>query len=258
MTVEDALELDEQKISPEGYYNRLMAQATPSWNLDRTRLADGGSGLQRLEVLGVPAEAATRFQQYARMLVSTGDPSRLMAFVAHVGAAHVAIQQWDSYLASYERVRGCVPLHILPQFQADSEGARQAFALGSLFGFIKNQGSYFYYVPADNLSKPVKLAQGLSNTLQAFINRDALVREAWERIEQVVAAQGVETVLRRLTAYYDDQDTRYPADDLILELKQLVRRYADELRQVYQFTGSVLMSEPEPTIYSTREVRHVA
>ncbi len=222
--------------TPEGHYRWLMDQATPSWNLDRTRLPDGGANLKRLEVLGVPDEADSLYRHHATALVSTGDRAHLIAFVAHLGAAHTALQQWESYQAAYDRARGHVPLHILPQFQTDNERARQVFALGSLFSFIKNQGSYFYYIPADHLERPVKLAQGLANALQAFVSHDGLVAETWERVEQVVATRGVQATLRVLTAYYNAGAERDSTDDLVLELKRLVRAYADELGQIHQFT----------------------
>lgn len=239
MSVEDALALRADQVSPEGFYNWLLEQAAPSWNLDRTRLADGGAGLKRLAVLGVPDETDSIYRHHATMLVSTGDRSRITMFVAHVGAAHTAIQQWNSYQAAYDRVRGYTPLHVLPQFQADNEQARQAFALALVFRFINNQAAYFYYTPADRLARPVKLAQGLSNALQAFIKQDPLVRETWERIEQGVAGRGVEATLRTLGAYYLPTNGNTPTDDLVLELKRLVRAYADELRQIHQFNSGV-------------------
>lgn len=239
MSVEDALALRTDEASPESIYRWLLDQATPSWNLERTRLPDGGAGLLRLEVLGVPDETSSLFRRYARNLVSTGDRSRLTAFVARIGAPHTALQQWESYLATYDQVRGRTPLHILPQFQADNERARQAFALGSIFRFITSEGSHFYYVPADHLAPPVKLAQGLAKALQAFIQHDGLVRETWDRVEQVVAGRGVEAILRTLAGYYQRGDGREPADDLVLELKRLVRAYAEELRQIHQFNPGV-------------------
>ncbi len=233
------------EASPEGYYRWLMAQATPSWNLDRTRLPDAGAGLQRLEVLGVPDETNSIYRQYARMLVSTGDRSRLTAFVAHIGAAHTAIQGWDGYQAAYDRARSHVPLHVLPQFQTEGEYAHQAFALGSLFEFIQSRGAYFYYVPADPLARPRKLAQGLANALQVFTQQDGLVQETWDRIEQRVSDQGVKAVLKRLTAYYEANDGQAPTDDLVLELKRLVRAYVDQLRQIHQFGPWVQGDEEE-------------
>lgn len=236
MNIEQAITLQSQETLSENYHIWLVNQATPSWNLDRTRLSDGGAALHHLQVLGVPDETASSFRRQTHSLVTTGDPTRITAFVAHIGAAHTAIQQWDNYQSNYEQVRGHVPLHILPHFQADNERARQTFALGSIFGFIQNQGAYFYYIPADSLTRPVKLAQGLANSLKVFTGKDGLVQEVRERVEQIVASRGVEAILKILSKYYEPGNGRYPADDLVLELKRLVRAYADELRQIHQFT----------------------
>lgn len=238
MNVEQVVALQTDNVPPESYYTWLMEQATPSWNLDRTRLPDGGAALQQVAVLGVPDEDNSLYQRHAKTLVSTADPTRITAFVARIGAAYTAIQQWDSYLAIYDQARGQLPLHILPQFQSDNTRARQTFALGTLFGFIKNQGAYFYYTPVDRLDKPIKLGQGIANSLQTFAGRDSLVQETRERVEQIVASRGIEAVLRNLSQYYEanSNNGRFPADDLVLELKRLVRAYADELRQINQFT----------------------
>lgn len=240
MTIEQVIALPAAETPPESYYVWLTGQATPSWNLDRARLPEGGAGLHRLQVIGVPDETNSLYRRHANSLVSTGEPTRITAFVAHVGAAHTAIQQWDSYQATYKQARGRMPLHILPHFQADNERARQTFALASLFGFVTNQGAYFYYIPADPLARPVKLAQGLANSLNVFTAKDGLVQEVRERVEQVVAQRGVEATLRTLSQHYETaapNNGRFQADDLVLELKRLVRAYADELRQIHQFAA---------------------
>ncbi|MCB0197787.1 MAG: hypothetical protein KDJ65_37935, partial [Anaerolineae bacterium] len=238
--VEQIIEQQRSQTPPEHFYAWLMGQATPSWNLDRTRMADGGATLQRLEVLGVPDEDSSIFRRYARMLVSTTDPNRITAFVAHVGAPHSAIQQWDSYQTVYQQAQGQTPLHILPQFQADSRRAEQSFALGSIFGFITNQGAYFYYNPADALERPIKLGQGLANSLHAFTTNSSLVQESRERVDQVVAGRGVEASLHTLARYYETSSGQPPGDELVLRLKRLVREYAAELRQIHQFAPGQL------------------
>jgi hypothetical protein len=240
MGIEEVLKHPNLEAEPGVLHAWLLAQATPSWNLDRTRLSDGGADLRRLEVIGVPNDQQSVYQRHAKTLVTTGERGRITAFVARVGAPHTALQQWDSYEAAYEQARGHTPLHILPQFQINGERAHQTFALGSIFGFIYSQGSYFYYVPADALAREVRLGQGLANSLQAFARQEGLVQEVRERAEQRVATDGVEATLRALSQYYDHPNGRYPADDLVLDLKRLVRAYADELRQIHQFAPIAL------------------
>jgi hypothetical protein len=55
----------------------------------------------------------------------------------------------------------------------------------------------------------------------------------------------VETTLRTLGAYYNTHNVNVPTDDLVLELKRLVRAYADELRQIHQFNPGVWLGDEE-------------
>ena len=253
LTVEAALAWQPEQISPELYHAQLIAQATPSWNLDLTRLTDGGAAIERLEVLGVPDERLSRFSRQAATLVSTGDPTRITAFAAHVGLPHTALQHWDRYHQAYDQARGRRPLHIHPHFQTDSEFAQQTFALGTLFEFIKPTGAYFYYLPADPLDRPLKLAQGLANSLAAFTQQEQLVQAVRERVDRAIAQQGLALTLAMLEQYYQGDPGQTPVDELVLTLKRLVRNYAAELRQIHQFTpsgspqnGRVTVSHPHP------------
>ena len=58
----------------------------------------------------------------------------------------------------------------------------------------------------------------------------------------------MEATLRLLTSYYNAGNGRgpepaRPGDELVLELKRLVRSYADELRQIHQFAPGEWDSE---------------
>ncbi len=77
----------------------------------------------------------------------------------------------------------------------------------------------------------------MENSLQAFTGEEKLVQEVRDRVEQQVATHGVEAALQKLAVYYETPSTngRNNADELVLEMKRLVRAYADELRQIYQF-----------------------
>ena len=85
----------------------------------------------------------------------------------------------------------------------------------------------------------------MNNALEAFIQHQDVVHETWERIEQEVAAQGVEATLRRLAAYYQSGNGRGPVDELVLDLKRLVRAYVDELRQIHQFNPDARVLGPD-------------
>lgn len=226
------------EMSPRARRQQLFRLATPSWNLDRSRLADGGAGLVRLEVLGVPDADNTLFEGEP-MLVSTYDPYRLTALVVAAGAPATALQQYDLYQQAIETHVSKRPLFILPDFLATSDQGRRVFALSSIFDFIYNQGTFFYYRPEDPLANPIKLANGLSNAIEAFVDQESLVAEANERVNVRIASLGLREAIQILTAYYSSVPANTSLDEPLRELKRLVRDYADGLRGIDDFRAGI-------------------
>ena len=232
MTVEGVIADRADEVPIRARREQLFRLATPSWSIDRARLPDGGADLVRLEVLGVSDVSETLFGDET-MAVSTYDPHRLIALVVAAGAPRSALQQYKLYSHALERVRGYRPMFVLPQFIANAGQAKLAFALGSLFGLVYNQGTYFYYRPLDQLERPIRLDNGLSNAIQAISTRERAVHEIMERVDAQIAQLGLHQAIEMLTRYYEEvSDRRGQTDELTRELKQLVRQYADELRQI--------------------------
>lgn len=225
-------------FSPHARRQQVFRLATPSWNLDRSRLADGGAGLVWLEVLGVPDADDTLFAGEP-MLVSTHDPYRLTALVVVAGAPASALQQYDLYQQAIETSVSRRPLFILPDFLATSDQGRLVFALSSIFDFIYNQGTFFYYRPEDPLLNPVKLANGLSNAIEAFIAQESLVNEANERVNARIASLGLREAIQVLAAYYSSVPANTSLDEPLRELKRLVRDYTDGLRGIDDFRSGI-------------------
>ncbi len=111
LTVDEVVDERAAEVSPRARRQQLFDRATPSWNIDRTRLPDGGNGLVRLEILGVPDSRHTSFSEEP-MLVSTGDPHRITALVIVAGAPATALQQFDRYQTALARAR--CPAHPRP------------------------------------------------------------------------------------------------------------------------------------------------
>ncbi len=234
--LEDIIAERQKEMSPQARKELLFQLATPAWNLDLTRIEDGGASLQTIAVMGVDDENDSIYRESKPMLVSTHDPHRITALLATMGAPHTALQQYPNYLRVYERVKAVRPLHVLPGFQMENRQGRLAFALGSLFGFIFNQGSYFYYRPLDDLDRPERLANGLANSVREFCAREGLSKEVLERVNKRIAEEGIGWALERLEGYCQASgDGASPTDDLTLEMKKLVRSYAEELHQAQQF-----------------------
>ena len=239
MTVEEVIEARSDEMSSRARRQQLFKLATPSWNVDRARLPEGGSEMKRIEVMGVPNAARTIFDNETT-LVSTHDPHRLTALVVVAGAPPSALQQYERYQQALEKVRKLRPVFVLPQFLAEAGQARLAFALGSIFGFIYNQGAHFYYRPGDELKSPQHLENGLAKAIAALEAEDGLVREIMDRVEAQIARLGLQTAIETFTEYYSSvPEGRTALDELVRELKQLVRDYTEELRQINDYSSGL-------------------
>lgn len=239
LTIEDVIQDRREEMSPRARRQQLFQLATPSWNLDRARLPEGGAHLVRLEVLGVPDTNQSLFEGEA-MLVSTHDPHRLTALVVAAGAPPSALQQFDQYRQAQEQLGNRRPLHVLPDFLVTADQGRLLFALGSIFGIIYSQGTFFYYQPADPLESAVKLANGLSNAIHVFSEDEAVVNEVSERIEGQIARLGLREAISILTEYYTTAPNGNTAlDEQLRELKRLVRDYVESLRRIDAFTVGI-------------------
>lgn len=232
LTIEQVMAQQAAAISPATRRQQLFRLATPSWNIDRTRLPEGGEGLTRLEVLGVADETGTLFKGEP-MLVSTRDPHRLMALVVVAGAPTSALQQYRLYQQSLQQTGGRKPIYVLPNFiTGDTEG-QLAFALGNWFNFIRSQGTFFYYHPEDSLLPPHQLANGLANAIQAFVARDDLVKAVMARVENHIAQMGLREAIASLSDYVNKESAgQTRLDEQLRELRRLVRDYVENLRQI--------------------------
>lgn len=237
LTVDEVVTERAAEVSPRARRRQLFERATASWNINRTRLADGGNGLVRIEVLGVRDSRQTAFAEES-MLVSTGDPHRVTALVIVAGAPTSALQQYDQYQLELDRARAVQPIHVLPAFITDANRGRLAFALGVIFGLIENQGSYFYVCPADPVDDRAPLGNGLQNAVTAVAARETTATELMERVNGRIAQVGLQEGLTRLRTYYQAPTSgRSALDDLTRELKRLVRDFADELAQIGSLGG---------------------
>lgn len=239
MSVEDVLRERAGEMSPKARRKQLFQLATPSWSIDHTRLPDGGAGLERLEVLGVPNENDTLFKDDMSR-VSTYDPSRIIAYVMVAGAAPSALQQYEQYAQQLERMRGVLPLHVLPEFMTEANHGQLAFALGSIFQLIHNEGAHFYYQPSDELQERVRLGQGLANAIEFISSQEQLAREIIDRVDSQIAHLGLQRSIEVLSEYYSTApEGRTKLDSIARELKRQVREYADELREIREFSGGL-------------------
>jgi len=239
MTIEDVLRERAGEMSPKARRNQVFQLATPSWSIDHTRLPDGGASLERLEILGVTDETETLFKDDMSR-VSTHDPHRIIAYVMVAGAAPSALQQYEQYRQALDRMRGTLPVHVLPVFMTETNQGQLAFALGSIFQLIHSEGAHFYYQPSDELQERVRLGQGLANAIDYTSSQEILVREILERVDGRIARLGLQRSIEILAEYYSAApEGKSRLDAIARELKRQVRAFAEELQQIHDFSGGL-------------------
>lgn len=232
LTIEAIIARRSHEMTPQARRQQLFQLATPSWSINPARLPEGGHHLVRLQVLGVPDERHTHYKDET-MRVSTHDPHRLIALTVVAGVPQTALKQYDLYRRALDHARGQYPIHIHPSFVADASQVKLSFALGSIFGLITSQGTYFYYQPTDPLQNQRRLGNGLINAIQGLATENGLANEIIERIDGKIAQLGLQQAIAVLHDYYHTAPQgRSQLDETTRELKQLVRAYSDELRQI--------------------------
>jgi len=241
MNIETYMTSQADKITPQARLQQLLDMSAASWSLDYTRLPDGGASLVRMQTLGVPNAGNSIFDTFPN-LVSTGDPHTIEAMVTVAGVPITALQQYDRYLRELEKVQDRLPLFTLPHFWASLEQNKLAFALGTIFGLVYGQGTYFYYRPADELSEPVRLGQGWERGIDG-VAEQGLTQAILERVDTSIARMGLEAAIQTLAGYYTQPaQGRTPLDALQRELKRLVREYGENLQQMREFDEKLTYS----------------
>lgn len=232
ITVEDVLSRRWTDRSAREWIGRLEGLAAAAWNLDQALLPGGGTELASFLTLGVPDASTSRFADSGVTLASTHDPERIIALRTVYGASLDTLRPTPQWRQAYEQAMGRIPLHTLPQFQQEDDRGFQAFALALTFGFIRSQGTWFYYEPADSLEKPIRLGQGLERAIEAFSENARLQQEALQRVDDEIARRGVDQALRVMRTYVDAGDPR--DDETTRQLRRAVRDYAEELDRAHR------------------------
>jgi hypothetical protein len=229
LSIEDVLAEHWDNRSDQQWVAQLRSLAAGAWNLDRALLPGGGSDLATFLTLGVPDESHSIFANSGHTLVSTNDPERVVALSTAYGAAFDMLRPAQRWLEEYKKADRRTPLHILPQFLQTEADGFQAFALGIVFGCIQNAATWFYYHPADTLTPPTRLGQGVEKALAALAAQAELQTAIMERVENRVAADGTARALEVIDAYVEADTTT--GDETSRLLRRAAREYAEVLRR---------------------------
>ena len=206
----------------------LLAYCSPFWQFERDK---GRFDQEGKSIIGVQDKNHSlipeRFRQDRNFnMVSTGFKHSIDVVRVKHGVPAFLLKDMDEYKAMYELVRAQTKdtLHILPNaeefediFPDEHKKSRQQFALGLVFGFIVQIGSFYYLdlgreYSGPHMIKPTaeyRLEQGRSNAEEALIHKPEFRKELDRRIEELVQNMGNQTAIKKI-------------EDAITELKRKI------------------------------------
>jgi len=238
----------------------LLAYCSPFWQFERDK---GRFDQEGKSIIGVQdknnALIPERFLQNRNFnMVSTGFKHSIDVVRIKHGVPAFLLKDMDEYKAMYELVRTQTkdPLHILSNadefediFPDEHKKSRQQFALGLVFGFIVQIGSFYYvdldreYAGPHNI-KPTaeyRLDQGRSNAEETLIHKPEFRKELERRIEENVQNMGNNAAIEKVEDAITELKVRIsnlPSNNE--EMRPQLRREVAYLRDYQRILGAVV------------------
>jgi hypothetical protein len=234
ISVEQILKRRWNERSLQGWVSRLESLAAGAWNLDRSLLPGGGSGLADFTLLGVPDANNTLFAGTDRTLISTYDNERIVALRTIYGASFGTLRSTQKWRAAYEAAVGHLPLHVLPSFVQDDDRSIECFALAIVFDQVERTGNWFYFKSQDPLEDNLRLGHGLEKAIATFADQPDLCHRVDDFVDRLIARYGTNWATEKIDGYVSAGS---PKDDEVTQkLRKAARAYANELRRNAQAT----------------------
>ena len=244
----------------EAYLNDLLAYCSPFWQFERDK---GRFDQEGKSIIGVQDKNHTlipeRFRQDRNYnMVSTGFKHSIDVVRVKHGVPAFLLRDMDEYKAMYELVRKDLkdPLHILPNanefediFPDEHKKSRQQFALGLVFGFIVQIGSFYYVDLGREYTGPHKikptaefrLDQGRSNAEEMLIHKPEFQKELERRIEELVQNMGNQAAIKQIEDAITELKLKIsslPANNE--EMRPQLHKEVTFLRDYQRMLGAVL------------------
>ena len=247
----------EKKI--EAYLNDLLAYCSPFWQFERNK---GRFDKEGKSIIGVQDKNHTLIPERFRLnrdynMVSTGFKHSIDVVRVKHGVPAFLLRDMNEYKAMYDLVRKEIkdPLQILPNanefediFPDEHKKSRQQFAVGLVFGFIVQIGSFYYvdlgreYIGPHKI-KPAaefRLDQGRSNAEEMLIHKPEFQKELEDRIEKLVQNMGnkaaIDQIEEAITELKRKISSLPPNNE---EMRPQLRKEVTFLRDYQRMLGAV-------------------
>jgi hypothetical protein len=238
----------------------LLAYCSPFWQFERDT---GRFDQEGKSIIGIQSKnnalIPERFRQNRNFnLVSTGFKHSIDVVRVKHGVPAFLLKDMDEYKVMYELVRQQTkdPLHILPDmvdcediFPDEHKKSRQLFALGLVFEFIIQIGSFYYLDLNREYSGPHKikptaefrLEQGRSKAEETLIHKIDFRKELERKIEDLVQDMGNKSAIDLIENAITELKVRIsnlPSNNE--EMRPQLRREVTYLQDYQRMLGAVV------------------
>jgi len=207
ISIEQIILDKKDQVEPRKRLQDLINRSVPFW-MYRTAgvLGQDWAGEEKIVVIGVPDKDRSIYkgaEEGGQQLVSTFDPHQITVLQTKHGIPLFALTQYRDFKQSHDHVmhRGLKPLYVFPEVRPGGEKAKQVFALGVAYGFIFKSGVYYHIIPEDPGHAPIRMDQGMSESLRGFRNNDELINYIAKSVEDQISREGVEAAIQVLDSF---------------------------------------------------------
>lgn len=214
------------------YIECLDQMASPLWQYDQGSVS-GEKRTTNIYLFGVADITDTVFipeqirsaieSPYEPQVVATGDPKRVVCLKVEAAVPAFVVHNVPAYKERYSAVDSPFSYHLHRDWETELEDlfpgtdeaeSRQCWSLGLAdpFNLIVKRGPH-YYVRSEKTGERtkeylVKLGQGRSEAMRAFVADKGLVEELTASVERINGQLGNNVVTEKLKAYGDDLESQ--------------------------------------------------
>lgn len=209
VTIEGEVLRKRDEINYEKRMQDLINRSVPFWTY-RKEIMSSDWRSKTILVEGVQDRETSIYKEFRSGLegteesrVSTFDPHSIVVLQTKHGLPLFALTPYGEYRTAHDNVlrTGQKPLYVFPEVRPGGERAKQLFALGLTYGMIFKSGYYYYVLPVDPSHAPIKLEQGMSESLRSFRTKEELYRQVEAMVEDQVSKDGVAAAQSLLNEY---------------------------------------------------------
>ena len=206
IAVEQIILEKREAVDPAKRLQELVNRSVPFWMYKKEGvLAQDWEG-DKIVVIGLADRERSIYKdttETGQLLTSTFDPHQITVLQTKHGVPLFALTQFKDFKQAHDHVmrQGLKPLYVFPEVRPGGEKAKRIFALGLAYGFIFKSGVYYHIMPADSGYQPIRLDQGMAESLRVFRNNDDMIAHVSKQLDEQISREGLDVATQTLDAY---------------------------------------------------------